>query len=55
MVSWAKEIGKYFEPVEFDAVEVKRKLPASWLTNELREVPAFFHNHSYNTIESEMQ
>jgi len=54
MVAWARETGKYFEPVEFDAVEIKRKLPASWVTNELKEVPAFVHNVTHNIIEYEL-
>ena len=55
MVTWAKETGKYFEPVKFDAVEVMRKLPPSWKTDGLKEVPAFEHNENDNVIESELQ
>ena len=54
MVAWARETGRYFEPVEFDAVEIKRKLPASWLTNGLKEVPAFVHNVTHDIIEYEL-
>ena len=54
MVTWAKETGKYFEPVKFGAVEVMRKLPPSWMTDDLKEVPAFVHNHKDNVIEAEL-
>jgi hypothetical protein len=54
MVRWAKETGKYFEPVKFDAVEVIRKLPPSWMTDGLEEVPAFEHNEKDNAIEAEL-
>ena len=54
MVTWAKETGKYFEPVKFDAVEVMRKLPPSWKTDGLKEVPAFEHNENDNVIEAEL-
>ena len=54
MVTWAKETGKYFEPVKFDAVEVMRKLPSSWKTDGLKEVPAFEHNENDNVIEAEL-
>ncbi|CAL6325435.1 unnamed protein product [Bathycoccus prasinos] len=54
MVTWAKETGKYFEPVKFDAVEVMRKLPPSWMTDGLKEVPAFEHNEKDNVIEAEL-
>jgi hypothetical protein len=54
MVTWAKETGKYFEPVKFDAVEVMRKLPPSWMTDDLKEVPAFEHNENDNVIETEL-
>jgi UDP-glucose 4-epimerase len=54
MVSWAKETGKYFEPVQFGAVELKRKLPASWMTDEMKEVPAFYHDNKDNTIETKL-
>ena len=52
MVAWAKETGKYFEPVKFDAVEVMRNLPPSWMTDHLKEVPAFEHNENDNVIEA---
>ena len=54
MVTWAKETGKYFEPVKFDAVEVMRKLPPSWKTDGLKEVPAFEHNENDNVIEAKL-
>ena len=52
MVTWAKETGKYFVPVKFDAVEVMRNLPRSWKTDGLKEVPAFEHNENDNVIEA---
>jgi len=55
MVTWAQEIGKYFEPVKFDSVEVLKKLPPSWRTDNLKEVPAFMHNSNDNVIEAELQ
>jgi len=55
MVTWAQEIGKYFEPVKFDSVEVLKKLPPSWRTDKLKEVPAFMHNSNDNVIEAELQ
>ena len=54
MVAWAKETGKYFEPVKFDAVEVMWKLPPSWVTDGMKEVPAFTHNEKDNVIEAEL-
>ena len=54
MVTWAKETGKYFEPVKFGAVEVIRKFPPSWMTDDLKEVPAFVHNEKDNVIEAEL-
>lgn len=55
MVTWAQEIGKHFEAVKFDSVEVLKKLPPSWRTDNLKEVPAFMHNSSDNVIEAELQ
>ena len=52
MVTWAKETGKYFEPVKFSAVELMKNLPPSWMTADLREVPAFLHNDKDNVIEA---
>ena len=54
MVSWANQTGKYFKPVKFDAVELKKKLPPSWLTLGLKEVPAFQHDANDNRVETEM-
>jgi len=54
MVTWAKETGRYFEPVKFDAVEVMQKLPRSWMTDGLKEVPAFVHNEKDNVIDAEL-
>jgi len=54
MVTWAKETGKYFEPVKFDAVELMRNLPPSWKTEGLKEVPAFEHNENDNVIEAKL-
>jgi UDP-glucose 4-epimerase len=54
MVAWAKETGKYFEPVKFSAVELIKKLPSSWMTDDLEEVPAFVHNGKDNVIEGEL-
>jgi len=54
MVTWANKTGKYFEPVKFDAVEVMRNLPRSWMTDGLKEVPAFEHNENDNVIEAEL-
>ena len=51
MVQWAKSTGKYFKPVEFDAVEIKKNLPPTWSSASLQEVPAFHHDLSDNTIE----
>ena len=55
MVQWAKRTGKYFQPVSFDAVEVKRNLPPSWSSSRLREVPAFTHDARDNLVESQLQ
>jgi len=55
MVEWAKETGKYFEPIQFKAVELKRNLPASWLTDTMDEVPAFHHDNKDNSINAELQ
>ena len=52
MVNWAKDTGKYFEPVHFDAVELMKKLPPSWITEDLKEVPAFVHNAEDNVVET---
>ena len=38
IVRWAKASGKKFPPVEFEAVEVKRNMPPSWLTPTMRGV-----------------
>ncbi len=54
MVTWARESGKYFEPVKFTSVEIMHKLPPSWLTEDLTEVPAFEHNENDNSVENEM-
>lgn len=53
MVEWAKTEGKQFKPVEFDAVEVKRNLPNSWITKGMKETPAFQHDIHDNKIEIE--
>ena len=55
MVKWAKETGKYFEPVKFDAVELMKNLPPSWKTDDLKEVPAFLHNDKDNLLEAGLQ
>lgn len=55
MVAWAKRTGKYFEPVKFDAVELMKNLPPSWMTDDLKEVPAFSHNDRDNVIEVGLQ
>jgi len=55
MVAWAKETGKYFEPVQFGSVELKRSLPASWMTDTLSEVPAFHHDKDDNSIDAKFQ
>ena len=54
MVQWAKKTGKYLNPVEFSAVEVKKNLPRSWLTADLQEVPALHHDMRDNHIELTM-
>ena len=51
MVKWAKETGKYFEPVEFHAVEVRKNMPPSWITPGLKEVPAFHHDQKDNRVQ----
>ena len=50
MVVWAQKTGKYFEPVEFDAVELMRKLPSFWMMDDLKEVPASVHSDKDNLI-----
>ena len=50
MVEWAKKTGKYFKPVVFDAVEVKRDMPPSWVTPGMKEVPAFHHDVKDNIL-----
>ena len=55
MVTWAKNTGKYFKPVKFEAVEVLKNIPASWMTDGLKEVPAFLHNDKDNVIEADLQ
>ena len=52
MVTWAKETGKYFEPVRFHSVELMKNLPPSWMTDDLTEVPAFLHDDKDNMIEA---
>jgi len=54
MVQWAKETGKYFKPVEFEAVELKKNLPPSWDSPNLQEVPAFQHDARDNSVEKEL-
>lgn len=36
-VAWYKDTGKYFQPVEFQSVEVKKGMPPSWLRRDLKE------------------
>lgn len=55
MVDWAKKTGKYFEPVKFGAVELMKNLPPSWVTDDMKEVPAFGHDVKDNMIEANMQ
>ena len=50
MVKWAKNVGKYYAPVQFSTVEVKKKMPPSWVTAELQETPAFAHTSSDNKV-----
>ena len=50
MVEWAKTDGKYFPPVTFDAVEVKKRMPPSWVTPDMTEVPEFEHNAGDNPL-----
>lgn len=52
MVAWAKSTGKYFKPVAFHAVEVKKKMPRSWQTPEMKEVAAFEHDLKDNVVET---
>ena len=54
MVTLAKETGKHFKPVKFDTVELMKNLPLSWMTDDLKEVPAFVHNEKDNVIEAEL-
>jgi len=54
MVKWAKTDGKYFPPVEFKAVEALRKMPPSWVTPGMGEVPAFVHDSSDNVVSNAM-
>ena len=55
MVRWAKTVGKHFEPIAFDAVEVKKHLPISWNSKNLSEVPAFTHDMNDNEIENSFE
>jgi len=50
MVKWAKTVGQYFEPVKFGAVEVLKKMPPSWVTPDMKEVPAFGHSSDDNEV-----
>ena len=52
MVQWAKSTGKYFQPVVFDAVELKTNMPPSWLTADMKEVPAFQHDSRDNILKN---
>merc|ERR1712050_117749 len=36
-VSWYRAKGKFFQPVEFESVEVISKMPPSWLRDDLKE------------------
>ena len=54
MVKWAKDTGKYFEPVEFKSVEILQNLPSSWRSSETIEVPAFSHGIKDNKVEHEL-
>lgn len=52
MVAWAKSTGKYFRPIAFHAVEVKREMPRSWQTPGMKEVAAFEHDLKDNVVEA---
>lgn len=55
MVQWAKITGKHFEPVAFDAVEIKKNMPPSWITPDMKQVAAFHHSASRDdTVENEL-
>merc|ERR1719149_323821 len=36
-VEWYRATGKFFQPVEFQSVEVKKNMPPSWLRRDLKE------------------
>ena len=48
-VKWAKTVGQYFEPVKFGAVEVLKKMPPSWVTPGMSEVPTVDSERSTRT------
>ena len=52
MVEWAKTEGVYFPPVAFNTVEVMKRMPPSWVTPGMKEVPIFVHNSTDNALVS---
>lgn len=51
MVEWSNKTGQYFKPVEFEAVEILKKMPKSWVKDGMKEVPAFNHDAKDNYVE----
>lgn len=49
MVEWVKSQGRFFEPIEFDAVEVLDSMPPSWVTDDMKQLPAVEHTGPKNT------
>ena len=52
MVEWAKTEGVCFPPVAFNAVEVMKRMPSSWVTPSMKEVPIFVHDSTDNALVS---
>jgi UDP-glucose 4-epimerase len=48
MVTWVKAQGKLFSPIEFEAVEVLKDMPTSWITKDLKEEAVIFHSGPKN-------
>jgi UDP-glucose 4-epimerase len=42
-VEWVRRVGKEMPPVEFEAVEIKRNMPPSWVRDTLQERPRILH------------
>jgi hypothetical protein len=54
MVHWAKNIGIHSRPIDFHSVEVLKNMPPSWVTEDMKEVPAFGHTAADNSLENRL-